>query len=374
MRGLLKMTVSAVAHTFGHVPYRCLSGRPPAPLGGRILTNPKDIFHHNMWDHVQWSPEEMEKARQKAEENSREQIPLEEQVRYDRDANKYWDRFYDMHQNKFFKNRQWLFTEFPELLPQGCDTSRTPEGQEASVPACPELRKTLHSRTDSQQGDSPFPSHDVLRETQQHNAFPGQHASFRILEVGCGVGNSVFPIINTIRGSDAFLYCFDFSSRAIQLVREHPDYDPTVCHAFVHDICDDVAVFPFPQGSLDVIAVVFVLSSIHPERIQRVVNRLAGYLKHGGIILFRDYGRYDLAQLRFKKGQCLSENFYTRQDGTCVYFFMKDEIHRLFTNAGLEEVQNLEDRRIQVNRGKKVVMHRVWMQSKYRKPLSTPGC
>lgn len=44
-----------------------------------------------------------------------------------------------------------------------------------------------------------------------------------------------------------------------------------------------------------------------------------------------------------------------------------DEIHRLFTNAGLEEVQNLEDRRIQVNRGKKVVMHRVWMQSKYRK-------
>lgn len=49
MRGLLKMTVSAVAHTFGHVSYRCLSGRPPAPLGGRILTNPKDIFHHNMW-------------------------------------------------------------------------------------------------------------------------------------------------------------------------------------------------------------------------------------------------------------------------------------------------------------------------------------
>ncbi|MCJ8732611.1 hypothetical protein PDJAM_G00213250 [Pangasius djambal] len=378
MRGFLKMTVSAVVRGVGHVPCRCLSGRPPVPLGGRILTNPKDIFHHNMWDHVQWSPEEMEKARQKAEENSREQIPVEDQVRYDRDANKYWDRFYEMHQSKFFKNRQWLFSEFPELLPQGCDTSRTPEGQEASAPAYPELSETQHSRMESQKGD------DVLREKQQHTdylsavhsqdaaAFPGQHASFRILEVGCGAGSSVVPIINAIRGSDAFLYCFDFSSRAIQLVKEHPDYDPAVCHAFVHDICDDVSMFPFPQESLDVIVVVFVLSSIHPERMQRVLNRLASYLKHGGIILFRDYGRYDLAQLRFKKGQCLSENFYTRQDGTCVYFFMKDEVHRLFTNAGLEEVQNLEDRRLQVNRGKKVVMHRVWMQSKYRKPSGVP--
>ncbi|XP_036422127.1 mRNA N(3)-methylcytidine methyltransferase METTL8 [Colossoma macropomum] len=371
MRGLWKLTVTAVARGVRHIPFRLHSGRPPAPLGARILTNPDDIFQHNMWDHVQWSPEEFEEARQKAEENSRERIPIEEQVRYDRDANMYWNGFYEMHQNKFFKNRQWLFSEFPELLPQGCEADHTSWGQESGV-------TDLNSQGGCHKDlliDLP-----VLGQQQQHSssnsavkshnsvAFPGQHASFRILEVGCGAGNSVFPIINTIRESNAFLYCFDFSSRAIQLVKEHPDYDPAVCHAFVQDVCDDAPLFPFPFESLDVILVVFVLSSIHPKRMQGVLNHLAGYLKHGGIILFRDYGRYDLSQLRFKIGQCLSENFYTRQDGTCVYFFTKDEVHQLFTNAGLEELQNLEDRRLQVNRGKKIVMHRVWMQSKYRKP------
>ncbi|KAG5213743.1 hypothetical protein JEQ12_009529 [Ovis aries] len=294
---------------------------------------------------MQWSKEEEEEARKKVEENSAVRVHLEEQVKYEREASKYWDTFYKIHKNKFFKDRNWLLREFPEILP----VAQKPEEKVKELswnhvkinaesffskmhcPTMPEEKNHYKESSGSSDGQSKAGSDFSKLDSEEYRErplktelFPGSNATFRILEVGCGAGNSVFPILNTLQNvPEFFLYCCDFASGAVELVKSHASYRAAQCCAFVHDVCDHSLPYPFPDGTLDVILLVFVLSSIHPDRMQSVINRLSKLLKPGGMLLFRDYGRYDKTQLRFKRGHCLSENFYVRGDGTRAYFFTK---------------------------------------------------
>ena len=268
-------------------------------------------FSQNIFAHI------FQHAKKMVQANNSCNFTSEDLERLKSEADVQWDKFYGIHQNRFFKDRNWLFTEFPEL---------------------------------------------------------NEITNGSILELGCGVGNTVFPILETNISPELKVFCCDFSKTAVDLVKQHPDYQKGGrCQAFVCDISQKNSwnsdLMPFEENSLDLVILLFVLSALDPKDMDTVVDSVKKYLKPGGKVLFRDYGRYDLAQLRFKPGKCLSDNFYARGDGTKCYFFDEKDISELFTKHDFEVEQCKVDRRLQVNRGKKLKMYRVWLQCKFVKPM-----
>ena len=59
-----------------------------------------------------------------------------------------------------------------------------------------------------------------------------------------------------------------------------------------------------------------MLSAIHPEKFHQALSAVASVIKPDGVLVFRDYGLFDMAQIRIGRGNKLADNFYVRQDGT----------------------------------------------------------
>lgn len=292
---------------------------------------------------MQWTDEQNEAAEAAVKSNSSVKFSREEIEKLEESQSKNWDTFYGVHQNRFFKDRHWLFTEFPELAPSAEAPERVyPESDEIAI------NKPADSKLEEQNGR-------------------------RIFELGAGVGNTVFPILKYNAEKDLKIFASDFSPQAIDILKSSPEYEEnrSRCTAFVLDATAPTWEVPFEENSIDIIILIFVLSAINPEKFSSLIENVHKYLKPGGLVLFRDYGRYDLAQLRFKSGKCLQENFYLRGDGTRCYFFTQDELRELFQSKGFIEEYNGVDRRLQVNRGRMLKMYRIWVQCKYRKPLLT---
>jgi tRNAThr (cytosine32-N3)-methyltransferase len=281
-------------------------------FGGRKLGDRKNVYDENAWDQVEWDETQLEMARCIVkEQHAQTQDPIK-RLQYEVKAVHYWNQFYQQHQNRFFKDRHWLWLEFPQIL------------------------------------------------TCSH-----------ILEVGCGVGNTLSPLLLQNSSEDLHLFGCDFSKTAIEHILKSDWYHrDSRCHVFIHDISEEDSLPEMIQpDSLDCILLIFVLSAIQPDRMEKVLQTCFRYLKPGGWLFFRDYGRYDLAQLRFKKGAVLDTNFYVRGDGTRVYFFTQEELTEKAFKVGFEVHQNQYDRRLLVNRLRQLQMYRVWLQVKLHKPL-----
>ncbi len=101
-----------------------------------------------------------------------------------------------------------------------------------------------------------------------------------------------------------------------------------------------------PECHVDVASLIFVLSAIHPDNFLRSLTSIASVMKPGGLLVFRDYGLYDMAQIRFGRGNKLADNFYVRQDGTrCapIFFFKisKFSYQQFFLCAGLTSLRSM---------------------------------
>jgi len=211
----------------------------------------------------------------------------------------------------------------------------------------------------------------ILDKVTQEDAGP-----VTLLEIGAGAGNTAFPILSRNKNPNLKLHACDFSKRAVEVMRSHEYYKPEVMQADVWDVAGDDLPPGLQESSVDVAVLVFIFSALSPPQWKKAVSNVHRVLKPGGEVCFRDYGRGDLAQVRFRKGRYLEENFYIRGDGTRVYFFEKDELADIWAGAGDNKSESQPgfdieelgvDRRLLVNRAKKLKMYRCWLQGRFRK-------
>ena len=51
--------------------------------------------------------------------------------------------------------------------------------------------------------------------------------------MGCGAGNTVFPLLERLKGTALTVYCCDFSPNAVNLVRGNKDFEPERCERYL---------------------------------------------------------------------------------------------------------------------------------------------
>ena len=288
----------------------------PFQFGQRYLSEEDDVYAYNAWDHVVPDADHYDYC--KAQYAAQRASPVSDfdRARFNDKPEKWWDLFYKQKTSTFFKDRKWLVQEFP-----------------------------------------------VLKEVTRQDA--GKKV---VLEVGAGAGNTAFPILRMNENPDLKLFAVDFSKKAVETMRDAEDYANSngIMTAETWDAAGETLPTGVEEGSVDIVIMIFIFSALNPKQWQQALTNVQRALKPGGQVLFRDYGRGDLAQVRFRAGRWMEDNFYVRGDGTRVYFFDKEQLAELWGSAF--NIEKLDvDRRLIVNRRRRIKMYRCWIQGHFWK-------
>jgi len=255
----------------------------------------------------EWNEDLEKEAKEIIKENSDNMESFEEFID---NQSKNWEKFYKFNKTNFFKDRHYILEEFLELKNDKRD-------------------------------------------------------KITLLDMGCGVGNSFYPLLTRL--PNLYVNAFDFSKRAVNMSKTHPMYEKEKHRINVYDL--DLVNDDIPNKNNDYGILMFVLSAIKPEEHEKVVEKISKVINKGGILYFRDYARYDMAQLRFakRKKNKVGDNLYMRKDKTLSYFFDKNEIEKLFIKYGFSIVNSNLICRLIENRKENKKMHRLWLQIKFKK-------
>jgi methyltransferase-like protein 6 len=133
-------------------------------------------------------------------QQDRRRVSSFEAEKLEREAKRNWDIFYKNNSTNFFKDRHWTLREFEEILSLSLSSSRPQDGDEDFC-------------TPTETNGSGVGNNGAGIDKTESEGVPAPV----LLEVGCGVGNFVFPILKEVPRLS--VYACDFSTRAVDFVK-----------------------------------------------------------------------------------------------------------------------------------------------------------